>query len=103
MFGGLDVTNDKMRTNVDGNPRSETIAANVVVRNPLLDIINNVSHSGSYQYVHDSERDIILIDKENLFVPNSVSPSLTRYRSRLKNSKVYHICFVLFYCMVHVL
>lgn len=61
---------------------------NSTVRNPLADISNVASRSGCRNPYSDSERDVMFIDKENGFVPDSVSPTPARHRSRILSSKV---------------
>ena len=58
------------------------------VRNPLADRTNVASHSGACHISSDLDKDVILIDKENVVIPNSVSPFPFRHRSRLFPSKV---------------
>jgi hypothetical protein len=67
-------------------------AVNASVQNPLNDITNVGSHSGS------RSKSSVVIDKENIVIPNSVSPSPFRHRSRFVASKVvlYLFFFLLF-------
>jgi len=59
------------------------------VRNPLSDISNVGCQSVGCDGVIDLEGDVIPIDKENVIVPDSVSPSPFRHRSRLGRAKVF--------------
>ena len=54
-------------------------AINATVHNPLGDITNAGSRSGSHGNCSDFNRDVIVIDKENVTVPDSVSPSPFRH------------------------
>ena len=54
-------------------------AVNATVHNPLGDITNVGSRSGSRGNCSDFNRDVIVIDKENVIVPDSVSPSPFRH------------------------
>jgi hypothetical protein len=55
------------------------------VRNPLCDISN--APPGRDDII-DLDRDVIPIDIENAVIPDSVSPSPFRHRSRIDLSKV---------------
>jgi hypothetical protein len=71
---------------------------NTTVRNPLRDISNNGSQSATRGKSSDLEKDVILIDKENIVVPDSVSPSPFRRRSRFVGFKVFfHFFFQIIY------
>ena len=61
------------------------------VRNPLSDISNVGCQSVGCDGVIDLEGDVIPIDKENVIVPDSVSPSPSPFphRSRLGRAKVF--------------
>ena len=72
-------------------------AINATVHNPLGDITNVGSRSGSRGNCSDFNRDVIVIDKENVIVPDSVSPSPFRHRSRFVASKV---CVYIFLCLM---
>lgn len=74
-------------------------AVNASVQNPLNDITNVGSHSGSRSKSSVLDRDVIVIDKENIVIPNSVSPSPFRHRSRFVASKevLYLFLFLLFF------
>ena len=58
------------------------------IRNPLADRTNVASHSGGCHISYDLDRNVILIDKENAVIPNSVSPSPFWHPSRFFPSKV---------------
>jgi hypothetical protein len=70
---------------------------NTTVRNPLRDISNNGSQSATRGKSSDLEKDVILIDKENIVVPDSVSPSPFRRRSRFVGFKVFFHFFQIIY------
>jgi len=72
-------------------------AINATVHNPLGDITNAGSRSGSHGNCSDFNRDVIVIDKENVTVRDSVSPSPCRHRSRFVASKV---CVYIFLCLM---
>lgn len=71
-------------------------SANVTVRNPLCDMTNVASRSAGPDNFIDLDRDVSPVGKENAIVPDSVSPSPFRHRSRLFVSKV---CY--YYVSVH--
>lgn len=70
-------------------------AFNVTSRNPLVDISNS-ARSGGYCDAPDLDNDIIIIDKENDFVPDSVSAPPTRYQSRLHRSRVQSVQMIFY-------
>jgi hypothetical protein len=69
---------------------------NATVDNPLRDISNVGSHSGSRAKDSHLDGDVIVIDKENITIPDSVSPSPFRHRSRCVRSEVFFLFFVSF-------
>jgi hypothetical protein len=71
--------------------KSKSGVVNVTVDNPLCEITNVGSRSGSCVKTSDLDRDVISIDKENVTAPDSVSPSPFRHHSRFVRSKVYFI------------
>lgn len=78
-------------------------AFNVISRNPLVDISNS-ARSGSYCDAPDLDNDIIIIDKENDFVPDSVSapPSRSRlHRSRIQSVEMIFYVFTFFHYVWH--
>jgi hypothetical protein len=68
--------------------KSKPGVTNVAVDNPLCDITNVRSRSGSRGKSSDLDKDVIYLDNDNVIVPDSVSPSPFRHRSRLAYSKV---------------
>jgi hypothetical protein len=70
---------------------------NATIDNPLRDISNVGSLSGSRAKDSDLDGEVILIDKENITVPDSVSPSPFHHRSRCVRSKVF---FSYFLCLL---
>jgi len=54
------------------NMGAEVRLVHASVRNPLADRINVASHSGGCHISSDLDRDVILIDKENVVIPDSI-------------------------------
>jgi hypothetical protein len=71
----------------------------ISVRNPLADATNIPSQSGGCHISSVFDKDVIVIDKENIVIPDSVSPSSNHHRTRLYPSKVYYAKFSLFICI----
>jgi hypothetical protein len=90
IVGSRDVLSERLK--------SKSGVVNATVDNPLCDISNVGSHSGSCAKDSHLDGDVILIDKENITIPNSVFPSPFRHRSRCVRSKVFFLFLCLLFC-----
>lgn len=87
-FGSSVVLSQRWKLISSPDMGAEVSLLHATVHNPLADRSNVGSHSAARHNSSDLDRDAILIDKENVVIPDSVSPSPFRYRSRLLPSKV---------------
>ena len=87
-LGSFVVLSQRLKPMSSPNMGVEVRLVHASVRNPLADRTNVASHSSGCHISSDLDRDVILIDKENVVIPNSVSPFPFRHRSRMFPSKV---------------